>query len=221
MQEVQEVSNATDLSQTMEDYARSLTSQALQSAIVMSVHGSGEAASGESMNGLEGSSNGAVQVPGQGVSADKQHDVDLLHLVGWSTTTGVPEEGEHELDVFMEGESQGEAQEEANGEVTVTPGHGEDNADMSVNGVTPPRVRLRAPREAFFNDEVSTSDGSFRVLGRMSKDKYTLPSRRKRTEREKLLESLKSSLNEVKDRMEASPVQLRPDLVRIPVIAEE
>eukprot|EP00928_Gymnodinium_smaydae_P001964 TRINITY_DN10701_c0_g1_i2.p1 TRINITY_DN10701_c0_g1~~TRINITY_DN10701_c0_g1_i2.p1 ORF type:complete len:243 (+),score=47.10 TRINITY_DN10701_c0_g1_i2:62-790(+) len=224
-EEVQNVSNEMDPSQMMEEYARCLTSQAFHSAVVMALHGFDVAATGESKNGSEGSSSITEQVLGQVVSADKQHDGDLFHLVERTNSTDAPGEGgEHEVDVLTEGEeyrgSQGEAEAEANGEADAL-GHGDDNTDMNANAETPPRLRLRAPREAVFNDDVCTSDGSIRLLGRMSKDKYTLPSRRKRTEREKIMESLRSSLNEVKDRLEASPVQFRPDISRVPCVAGE
>eukprot|EP00928_Gymnodinium_smaydae_P001963 TRINITY_DN10701_c0_g1_i1.p1 TRINITY_DN10701_c0_g1~~TRINITY_DN10701_c0_g1_i1.p1 ORF type:complete len:256 (+),score=50.47 TRINITY_DN10701_c0_g1_i1:34-768(+) len=224
-QEVKDASNATNLPQTMEEYARCLTSQAFQSAVVMSLHGFDVAGTGESMHVSDGWNNNTEQVLGHVGSADKQHDGDLLHLVGWTTSTGVLEEGgEHEVDVLTEGEeyrgAQGEAEAEGSGEPDAA-GHGIDNTNMNANAEAPPRLRLRAPREAFFNDEVRTSDGSIRWLGRISKDKYTLPSRKKRTEHEKFVESLKSSLSEVKARLETSPVQFRPDLSRIPCISEE
>eukprot|EP00928_Gymnodinium_smaydae_P007672 TRINITY_DN12748_c0_g1_i3.p1 TRINITY_DN12748_c0_g1~~TRINITY_DN12748_c0_g1_i3.p1 ORF type:complete len:204 (+),score=26.87 TRINITY_DN12748_c0_g1_i3:64-675(+) len=65
-------------------------------------------------------------------------------------------------------------------------------------------------RTLSFNLRVEADDDSFWALG--SEDKYTLPSYRRLSEREKLMADFRASLNQVKARLEASPVTFRNHL---------
>eukprot|EP00928_Gymnodinium_smaydae_P014286 TRINITY_DN15206_c1_g1_i1.p1 TRINITY_DN15206_c1_g1~~TRINITY_DN15206_c1_g1_i1.p1 ORF type:complete len:206 (-),score=44.92 TRINITY_DN15206_c1_g1_i1:267-884(-) len=65
-------------------------------------------------------------------------------------------------------------------------------------------------REVSFRPQVSADDASNWRLG--SKDKYTLPSRRRLTEREILKASFCRSLSRLKARLQLSSVKFRPEL---------
>eukprot|EP00928_Gymnodinium_smaydae_P069964 TRINITY_DN5391_c0_g2_i1.p1 TRINITY_DN5391_c0_g2~~TRINITY_DN5391_c0_g2_i1.p1 ORF type:complete len:227 (-),score=48.63 TRINITY_DN5391_c0_g2_i1:69-749(-) len=61
-----------------------------------------------------------------------------------------------------------------------------------------------------FSRQVTADDNSVWSLG--SEDKCTLPSHRRLSEHERLMANFRASLNEVKARLEASPVTFRTDL---------
>eukprot|EP00928_Gymnodinium_smaydae_P009399 TRINITY_DN13513_c0_g1_i1.p1 TRINITY_DN13513_c0_g1~~TRINITY_DN13513_c0_g1_i1.p1 ORF type:complete len:208 (+),score=44.18 TRINITY_DN13513_c0_g1_i1:49-672(+) len=61
-------------------------------------------------------------------------------------------------------------------------------------------------RSLRFSQQVEADDDSFWSLG--GQDKYTLPSHRVLTERERLLAEFRTSLNQVNDRLKSAPVKL-------------
>eukprot|EP00928_Gymnodinium_smaydae_P079810 TRINITY_DN63654_c0_g1_i1.p1 TRINITY_DN63654_c0_g1~~TRINITY_DN63654_c0_g1_i1.p1 ORF type:complete len:273 (+),score=47.55 TRINITY_DN63654_c0_g1_i1:90-908(+) len=144
----------------------------------------------------ETSEPGDPQLPGQ--IADSESDLE--------DEAGARERGDQEERELLRLQEQLRAQEEES----------EVQEGFAVVPASNGPQRLRAPRSVLFDQEISTSNGSIYDLGRMSRDKYTLPSRRKKTEREKLAESLRSSLNDLKTRMETTTVHFRPDVSRNP-----
>eukprot|EP00928_Gymnodinium_smaydae_P059588 TRINITY_DN4296_c0_g2_i1.p1 TRINITY_DN4296_c0_g2~~TRINITY_DN4296_c0_g2_i1.p1 ORF type:complete len:217 (+),score=33.99 TRINITY_DN4296_c0_g2_i1:54-704(+) len=116
------------------------------------------------------------------------------------------------LDVELRGEGSGD-EVDAEGKET----HGDAREDV-VEGTR--RVLRLPPRQALrFDRNVYADDGAVMRLGYAHEDKCTLPSRRKLSEREKLMASLRSSLNDVKARLEVAPIEFRPDVTRNPHVA--
>eukprot|EP00928_Gymnodinium_smaydae_P038115 TRINITY_DN2634_c2_g2_i1.p1 TRINITY_DN2634_c2_g2~~TRINITY_DN2634_c2_g2_i1.p1 ORF type:complete len:280 (-),score=39.15 TRINITY_DN2634_c2_g2_i1:457-1245(-) len=87
--------------------------------------------------------------------------------------------------------------------------------DQHEHQVQQPR-RQPLPHSVQFSQEVHSSDGSSALLGSEGEDKYTLPSHRKLSEREKLMASFRSDLEEVKARLESAPIEYRADVARTP-----
>eukprot|EP00928_Gymnodinium_smaydae_P052117 TRINITY_DN35879_c0_g1_i1.p1 TRINITY_DN35879_c0_g1~~TRINITY_DN35879_c0_g1_i1.p1 ORF type:complete len:235 (-),score=31.58 TRINITY_DN35879_c0_g1_i1:13-669(-) len=94
-------------------------------------------------------------------------------------------------------------------------GHNEENAD-DAHAVGDVEARVDGEgddlgrRSLRFNRQVMADDDSFWSLG--SEDKYTLPSHRRLTERERLMADFQTALTEVKARLETAPIILRTDL---------
>eukprot|EP00928_Gymnodinium_smaydae_P069965 TRINITY_DN5391_c0_g3_i1.p1 TRINITY_DN5391_c0_g3~~TRINITY_DN5391_c0_g3_i1.p1 ORF type:complete len:264 (-),score=62.19 TRINITY_DN5391_c0_g3_i1:207-953(-) len=77
-----------------------------------------------------------------------------------------------------------------------------------------PAARYEEPERpsVSFSRQVTANDDSVWSLG--SEDRCTLPSHRRLSEHERLMADFRASLNEVKARLEASPVTYRSDLRR-------